>query len=222
MKKLVVTALLVPLFAVGSFAATTWIGVISSTHCGPDYTPIRGDDNGCIVFIANDQQVYKLPDQERVKPFVGKEVTLIGSLEQEMTIGVTYGTQGIITIASVNLISPLQLSPQELSTYQGWMKSLQPQVAAVRKAIGAKDNGQVTAEADKLAAILQNVVTFWQGRKNPDALASAVASHDAAKSVGQATTLFDQTVALSKTQSACAACHLAHRSGKAPTFQIIK
>ncbi len=222
MKKLAVTALLVPLFTVGSFAATTWIGVISASHCGPNYAPIRGDDNSCIVFIANDQQVYKLPDQERVKPFVGKEVTLIGSLEQEMTIGVTYGTQGIITIESLNLISPLQLSAQELTAYQGWMKSLQPQVGAVRKAIGAKDQPQLVAEADKLAAILQNVVTFWQGRKNPDALAAAVASHDAARNVGRATTVFDQTVALSKTQSACAGCHLAHRSGKAPTFQIIK
>lgn len=222
MKKLAVTALLVPLFAAGLFAATTWIGVISSTHCGPNYTPIRGDDDGCIVFIANDQQVYKLPDQERVKPFVGKEVTLVGSVDREMTIGVTYGTQGIITIESVNVTSPVQVSPQELTTYQGWMKSLQPQVGAVRKAIGTKDNTQVAAEADKLAAILQNVVTFWQGRKNPDALASAMASRDAAMSVGKATTSFDQTVAVSKTQSACAACHLAHRSGKAPNFEIIR
>jgi hypothetical protein len=221
MKKLVVAALLTLLFSVGSYA-TTWIGVISSLHCGPDLTAIRGDDSACIVFVANDQQIYKLPDQEAVKPFIGKEVTVVGTVTQELTIGVTYQTQGSLAIDSVNLVAPLQTTPEEVNTYQGWMTSLQPQVGAVRKVMGGKDDAVTAAEANKLAAILDNVAGFWKTRQNADALGFAVSGRDAAKSLASATTPLERTVALKKVQDACAGCHLAHRSGKAGAFQIMK
>jgi hypothetical protein len=221
MKTFAVAALLIPFLSVVSYA-TTWIGTVTDRHCGPGFTSIRGDDSSCIVFIANDHQVYKVPDQEAVKPFVGKEVTIVGTVADELTIGVTYETQGILSIESIDVTRPLGASSEEFSAYQGWMKSLQPQVDAVRKAMGARDNATVAIESDKLAAILEQVVEFWRTHENADALQFATDASRLAKSVGTKTTQLDQTIALQKVQDTCAGCHLAHRTGKRDHYQIAK
>jgi hypothetical protein len=221
MKKTGLAALLALLLSVTSHA-TTWIGTISDSHCAANFTAIPGDDSACIVFIANDQQVYKVPDQERIKPFVGKEVTIVGTLSPELTIGVSYETQGIVTIEDIHPIAPLEIQPHDAGVYQGWMKALQPQMSATRKAIGAKDNARVAAEAGKLVALLDQVATFWRSHERADAVQFAADGIEAAKAVGRAQTLFDQTVALQKVQNACAGCHLAHRSGKPGHFRMIK
>ena len=54
MKKLAAAVLLLSLTAtVRMAAATTWIGVISSAHCGPDFTPIKGDDKVASAWIGD-------------------------------------------------------------------------------------------------------------------------------------------------------------------------
>jgi hypothetical protein len=219
MKKLAVVALLLPLLSIVSGATTTWIGTVTGQHCGPNFTAIRGDDEACIVFIANDQQVYKVPEQERIKPFIGTEVTIVGALTEELTINVTYETQGIIKIDSIGAVTPLDLTSQQIETYQGWMSSLQPQVGAVRKAIGTKDSAMVTSEAEKLAAVFDQVTAFWQQHQNPDALHFAMAAADSAKSIGRAPTQVDQIIALQKVQNAYASCHLGHRSARRDTIR---
>jgi hypothetical protein len=206
----------------GVLHATTWIGAISNAHCTTDFKAIPGDDSACIVFVAGDQQVYKIPEQERVKALVGKTVTIVGTVTREVTIGVSYETQGILAIDVIHPIEPLPLTAQEVSTYRDWMQSLQAQVATTRKAIAGKNNAVVAGEANKLAVTLKTVAAFWRTHENAEAAQLADDAARAALATASAQTLFDQSVELQEAQNGCANCHLAHRTGKQGAFSIVK
>ena len=114
-------------FATTAFA-TTWIGTVTDQHCTPDHKALPGDDARCVVFIANDKQVYTIENQDAVQKHVGHEVSINGTLNEEMIIGISYESQGIIHVDSVNMLKPITLSPEEQTQFQTWMKAMQPQV----------------------------------------------------------------------------------------------
>ena len=223
-------ALLVPAFLLLAGAAmaadgaqpseTTWIGQVSDQHCTPDHKALPGDDDRCIIFMANDHQVYTIDNQDAVRPHIGHQVVIRGTLDQELMIGISYETQGIIHIDSVKMLAPMTLNADDAKQFSAWMKAMQPQVTAVRNAIVAKDQTPLAAESGKLGAQFEQVAAFFKTHASPEAEKFAEAASDAADSIGTASVQVQQILALRKVTDTCAACHLAHRAGKPGSFQI--
>jgi hypothetical protein len=201
-------------------AETIWIGQVSDQHCTPEHKALAGDDDRCIIFMANDHQVYTIDNQDAVRPHIGHQVVVRGTLDQELMIGVSYETQGIIHADSVKMIEPMVLGEDDAKLYSAWMKAMQPQVTAVRAVIFAKEKAPVAPESDKLNAQFQQVADFFKSHPSPDAEKLAETAAAAAKAIGTANAQVEQVLALRKVADTCAACHLAHRAGKPGSFQI--
>lgn len=201
-------------------APTTWIGLVSDQHCTPEHKAITGDDDRCIVFIANDHQVYTVANQDAIRPHIGHQVVLTGTLTERMVIGISYQTQGIIQADTVKMLDPLALNPEDATQFRTWMKAMQPQVIAVRSVIIAKDKSPLAADSDKLSAQFQQVAEFLKSHHSDGGAKLAETARDAAKSVGAAPTQVEQILALRKVTDTCSACHLSHRAGKQGSYQI--
>jgi hypothetical protein len=201
-------------------AANTWIGQVSALHCTPEGKALQGDDARCLVFIANDRQVYTVENQDLLKPHIGHDVTITGTVNTEIVIGISYQTQGIIRIDEIKMLSPLPLSDEEQKQFQTLMKGMQAQVTAVRNVIIAKDKTPLAAESDKLAARFEEVRTFLDAHHSADGKQFAETARDAAKSIADAPTQVEQILALRKVTDTCAGCHLAHRAGKQGEYKI--
>jgi hypothetical protein len=201
-------------------AATTWIGQVSALHCTPEGKALQGDDARCIVFLANDHQVYTVDNQDLLKPHIGHEVSITGTVNQEIVIGISYQTQGVIRIDEIKMLSPLTLSEADQKQFQTLMKGMQPQVTAVRNVIIAKDKTPLAAESEKLAARFEEVRAFLEAHQSADGRQFAETARDAAKSIGGESTQVEQILALRKVTDTCAGCHLAHRAGKQGDYKI--
>ncbi len=112
------------------------------------------------------------------------------------------------------------VSAQDETAYSAWMKSVPPQVAAVRAAIMANDNAKVAAEANKLADTFQQVADFWAKRQKDDAVKMSQDARDAAKEAAAATDSAAQTAAVAKVQATCGGCHRVYREGAAGAYKI--
>ena len=225
MKKYFSARLFVPLFfaALPAMAASTvWLGTVSDLHCTPEKKGMVGDDPRCIVFIANDKQVYTVENQDAIPKHIGHEVSLTGTLNEEMIIGISYQTQGIIHADSVTMATPADVTPEEQAAFQASMKSLQPVVTELRKAITDRKSAEITAEAQKLTAVFESVAAFWDKQHNADAQMFAKAALDGSKVTATAATQIEQVLALRKVTDACRGCHLSHRSGQQGNFRIIR
>jgi hypothetical protein len=196
----------------GTASATTWIGQVTDQHCTPEHKALPGDDERCVVFIANDRQVYTIQNQDAVQKHAGHEVAITGTLDEEMVIGISYETQGIIHVDSLSMITPIELGPEDQAQFQTWMKGMQPKVIAVRNVIVAKDKTPLPAETAKLAAAFEEVGIFLGKQHSEDGAKFADSARDAAKALGAAPTQVEQILALRKVNEACAGCHLAHRA----------
>ena len=96
---------------------------------------------------------------------------------------------------------------QDNSEYQGWMKSMNPSVRAIR---GAADAAAAAPEAAKLADTFDKIAQFWKAKGADDAVQMSETSRDAAKAIA---TGGDKAENLQKIQAQCNACHMAHRDG---------
>jgi hypothetical protein len=224
--KIFAVGLLLSLSVTSAFGTTapgtTWIGTISDSHCGPDHKALPGDDPQCIIFMAADKQIYKIANPEAVKDHIGHEVSIEGTFDDEITMGVTYTTQGIIHVDKLTMMTPVNVTSGEQKQFQAWMKSVPPEVAAMRAAIVAKDNRTVAAQAAKLAATFDLVLNFWNSRNNENASHFAAEARDTAKVLASSTSQFEQVMAQQKLNAACQNCHVAHRAGKPGAFLIEK
>ena len=100
------------------------------------------------------------------------------------------------------------------------MKSVPPQVNAIKAATMSKDNAAVKTEANKLADTFQQVADFWTKRMKDDAVKMAQAARDAAKEAAAATDADAQNAAVAKAQATCGGCHRAYREGAAGSYKI--
>jgi cytochrome c556 len=112
------------------------------------------------------------------------------------------------------------VSAQDETAYSAWMKSVPPQVNAIKAAIMAGDNAKVATEANKLADTFQQVGDFWTKRQKDDAVKMAQATRDAAKEIAAATTPDAQNAAVTKAQGTCGGCHRIYREGAAGSYKI--
>lgn len=100
-----------------------------------------------------------------------------------------------------------QIDPQ----YQGWMKSMNPSLMAIRN---AADDAAAAAAATKLADTFDQVAAYWKAKKTADAVAFAETARDAARAIAAGSG--DRAANLQKIQEQCGGCHMAHRPQSDP------
>ena len=100
-----------------------------------------------------------------------------------------------------------QVDPQ----YQGWMRSMQPSLTAIRN---APDDAAAAAAATKLAETFDQVAAYWKPKQSPDAEGFAEAARDAARAIAAGSG--DKAANLRKIQAQCNGCHMAHRGDDDP------
>jgi hypothetical protein len=103
------------------------------------------------------------------------------------------------------------LTAQFDQQYQGWMKSMNPSLMAIRN---AADDAAAAAAATKLADTFDQVATYWKAKKTADAIAFAETARDAARAIAAGTG--DRAANLQKIQEQCGGCHMAHRPQSDP------
>jgi hypothetical protein len=103
------------------------------------------------------------------------------------------------------------LTAQFDQQYQGWMKSMNPSLMAIRN---AADDAAAAAAAAKLADTFDQVATYWKAKKTADAVAFAETARDAARAIAAGTG--DRAANLQKIQEQCGGCHMAHRPQSDP------
>lgn len=115
------------------------------------------------------------------------------------------------------------LYAQSDADYAGWMKELGGSRPKMQKAIAAKQGPEIAAEAEKVAGIYKNMVTFWEGRKAADAVELSKTGHTAAMELVAAAKAGDEAKIASSVQAingTCGACHKTHREGSAGNYTI--
>jgi hypothetical protein len=117
-------------------------------------------------------------------------------------------------LASVFILS---LRAQVDAQYQGWMRSMQPSLMAIRD---AQDNGAAAEAATKMADTFDKVATFWRAKQKSDAVGFAETARDAAKAIASASG--DKIANLQKIQAQCGACHAVYRADNDPDRKIIR
>jgi mono/diheme cytochrome c family protein len=91
---------------------------------------------------------------------------------------------------------------------------------ALGAAITAKDTAAAAEAAKKVEAGFDTILAYWQAKKVDDAIALSTTARDAAKSIADSTDADAQAAGRMKLQQTCNACHMAHRGGMPPNFEI--
>jgi mono/diheme cytochrome c family protein len=125
----------------------------------------------------------------------------------------------IITIFVVSAFAAL-LSAQDDAAYTAAMKAVNASNRPLRAAITAKDTAAASAEAAKIATAFDTVLAYWKAKKVDDAIGFATTAHDAARTIADAKDADAQAVALQKLSGTCNGCHMVHRGGAPPNFEI--
>jgi hypothetical protein len=119
------------------------------------------------------------------------------------------------TLVTTIFIFGISCFAQDDAEYQGWMKTVGPAVAAMRK---APPDASVASDSVKLTGIFEKVEYYWRARHQDDAVKFAATAVEATKDLTSGTG--DRAANLQKLQGTCGGCHMAHRDGTAPNFKI--
>jgi cytochrome c556 len=103
----------------------------------------------------------------------------------------------------------------DLAQYQEHMKAAAAANMALRKGVTEKDSAAVTANSATLVTNFDWMADFFQKKGKDDGVKFAKAASAAAKAVGAATSMEDQTAALGKLGPNCSGCHMLYRAGQA-------
>lgn len=125
----------------------------------------------------------------------------------------------LLTISAITVFASL-CTAQDDAAYMAAMKTVNPAVRAVGPAIAAKDNAAVADAAKKLVDAFTTVNAYWTAKKTDDAITLSATAKSAASTLATATDADAQTAALKQLQGTCTPCHMAHRGGAPPAFQI--
>lgn len=115
------------------------------------------------------------------------------------------------------------LYAQSDADYEAWMKELGAGRGKMQKAIQAKQGADAAVEAEKLAVIYKNMVTFWEARKASDAVELSKKGQTALTELAAAAKAGDEakiTESMRAFGSTCMPCHSAHREGSPGSFKI--
>jgi len=120
-----------------------------------------------------------------------------------------------LLLFALPLMFTMQAGAQDDAEYQAWMKSIPPNVGAIRN---ATDAAAAAPAAGKLADTFTQVADYWKKKNAEDAVKFAETARDAAKAIQSGDG--DKAANLAKIQAQCGACHMAHREGSAGNFKI--
>ncbi len=136
------------------------------------------------------------------------------------TITMKWITMG--ALAAIMAVSAVSVMAQSEADYQGYMKTIGGANGSLGKNLAAK-SADAAADAKKIQDTLKMVEAFWKAKGTDDAVGFAQKGQSIAAMVAAdvAAGDFDKATADQKTfGTACGACHMAHRDGKAPDFKI--
>jgi mono/diheme cytochrome c family protein len=130
----------------------------------------------------------------------------------------------ILSILAISLFAGL-CTAQDDDAYKAAMKSVNASAGgrgggALGAAITAKDTAAAAAEAKKIQAGFDTILAYWTAKKVDDAIAFATTARDAAKTIADSSDADAQAAARMKLTAVCGQCHMAHRGGMPPNFEI--
>jgi mono/diheme cytochrome c family protein len=129
----------------------------------------------------------------------------------------------LLTIFMVSAFAAL-CSAQDDAAYKEAMKSVNAaaggRAAPLTAAINAKDTAAAAAEGKKIEAGFDTILAYWKAKNVEDAITLATTARDAAKTIADSTDADAQAAAAQKLRGTCNACHMAHRGGMPPNFEI--
>ncbi len=119
-------------------------------------------------------------------------------------------------VLGLSCVFIVNLKAQVDAQYQGWMRSMQPSITAIRD---AQDRNANAEAAMKLADTFDKVAMFWRARQKTDAVGFAETARDAAKAIASGSG--DKTTNLQKIQAQCGSCHAVYRADNDPDRKVI-
>jgi len=125
----------------------------------------------------------------------------------------------LLTFFVISVFAAL-CSAQDDAAYTTAMKAVNASNRPLRMAIMAKDTAAASAEATKMVTAFDTILAYWKAKKVDDAIGFATTAHDAAKTIADAKDADAQSAAAMKLNGTCNACHMVHRGGAAPNFEI--
>ncbi len=129
----------------------------------------------------------------------------------------------LLLISVVTVFAAL-LGAQDDAAYVAAMKvvaaSANGRMAPLRTAVMNKDVAAAAAEATKVAGGFDTIVAYWTAKKVDDATKLATTARDAAKAIASAKDADAQAASLMTLNGTCGMCHMAHRGGAPPNFEI--
>ena len=129
-------------------------------------------------------------------------------------------------VATASLAAGQTMAKLAIATdadYSTTMKDVQTQNGALRKALTAASEADVTAAAAKLETDFKNVQAYWEAKKVEDATTAAKNAVAAVQAISKAAAAHDMaaaTAALPALTATCGGCHMAHRSPPPAPFTI--
>ena len=130
------------------------------------------------------------------------------------------------TLLSVVVISVFAalLGAQDDAAYKTAMKAVNAsaggRMAPLTAAINNKDVAAAAAEGKKVQDGFETILAYWQAKKADDAIQAATTARDAAKTIAEAKDAESQAAAATQLRRTCNQCHMAHRGGMPPDFEI--
>src|SRR5580700_9741477 len=130
----------------------------------------------------------------------------------------------ILSILAISLFAAL-CTAQDDDAYKAAMKAVNASAGgrgggALGAAITAKDTAAAAAEGKKIQAGFDTILAYWTAKKADDAIGFATTARDAAKTIANSSDADAQAAARMKLAAVCGQCHMAHRGGTPPNFEI--
>ncbi len=137
---------------------------------------------------------------------------------------IPYMKRTLLSVVVVCVFAAL-LGAQDDAAYKTAMQAVNKSAGgrgggALGAAIMNKDVAAAAAEAKKVESGFDTILAYWTAKKADDAIALATKARDAAKTIADAKDSDAQAAARRDLQSTCNQCHMAHRGGTPPDFEI--
>ena len=129
----------------------------------------------------------------------------------------------LLLISVLSLFAGLMIA-QDDAAYKTAMKtvaaSANGRMSPLRVAIMNKDVAAAATEAGKVAAGFEPIIAYWKAKNADDAVKLATTARDAAKAIADSKDADAQAASAMQLNGTCNACHMAHRGGMPPNFEI--
>jgi hypothetical protein len=129
----------------------------------------------------------------------------------------------LLSVVVVSVFATL-LGAQDDAAYKAAMKSVAASAggrsAPLTAAINSKDVAAAATEGKKIEDGFATILAYWEAKKTDDAIKLATTARDAAKTIAEAKDADAQSAAATQLRGTCTQCHMAHRGGTPPNFEI--